>query len=68
MKIPSWYPWLFAAVSIVMAVDRILARFFDIGESDDAIFIGWCVMAFFWMLSLGSTKDAKPPSSDDASG
>ena len=67
MKIPSWFQWVFAALSIVMAVDHILARFFDIGESQDSLFVAWCAMFVFWILSLTQTKDAKPPPSDDTS-
>ena len=67
MKMPPWFQWVFAALSIVMAVDHILARFFDIGESQDNLFVTWCVMFFFWMLSLIQAKDAQPPPPDDAS-
>jgi hypothetical protein len=67
MKIPSWFQWVFAAISIIMAVDLILARFFGIGERQDSLFVAWCAMFVFWILSLTQIKDAKPPASDEAS-
>ncbi len=55
--LPKWYLWLFTLVSIVMAVDTILARFFDIGDTQDSISIGWWVMFVLLMFSIltGST-------------
>ena len=57
----KWYLWLFTLVSIVMAVDTILARFFDIGDTQDSISIGWWVMFVLLMFSIltgltGSTE------------
>ena len=49
--LPKWYLWLFTLVSIVMAVDRILARFFDIGDTKDSIFISWCVLFVLLLFS-----------------
>jgi len=59
--LPKWYLWLFTLVSIVMAVDTILARFFDIGDTQDSISIGWWVMFVLLMFSIltgltGSTE------------
>ena len=56
--LPKWYLWLFILVSIVVAVDTILARFFDIGDTQDSISIGWWVMFVLLMFSIltGSTE------------
>jgi hypothetical protein len=59
--LPKWYLWLFTLVSIVMAVDTILARFFDIGDTQDSISIGWWVMFVLLIFSIltgltGSTE------------
>ena len=49
--LPKWYLWLFTLVSIDMAVDTILARFFDIGDTQDSISIGWWVMFVLLIFS-----------------
>ena len=33
-----------------MAVDRILARFFGIGDSKDSLFISWCATGVMFLI------------------
>ncbi len=58
MNVSTWFGWLFALTSVVMAVDRILARWFGIGKSQDSLFIVWCAMGcLFWIyIGMGSAK------------
>ena len=68
--LPKWYLWLFTLVSIVMAVDTILARFFDIGDTQDSISIGWGVMFVLLMFSIltGSTEKDQGAEDTDQQG
>ena len=68
--LPKWYLWLFTLVSIVMAVDTILARFFDIGDTQDSISIGWWVMFVLLMFSIltGSTEKDQGAEDTDQQG
>ena len=71
--LPKWYLWLFTLVSIVMAVDRILARFFDIGDTKDSIFITWCAMFVLLLFSnlaglTGSTEKDQGAEDTDQQG
>jgi len=63
----SWVKWVFAAYSVIFAIDRILARFFEIGTTDDSSFVVWCALLAIWMSSEtmnSSSKSTHKPTAD----
>jgi ethanolamine transporter EutH len=50
VNLSTWLIWIFALASVVMAVDKILARWFGIGESQDSLFIVWCAMGCLLLI------------------
>ena len=65
MNVSTWLGWIFALTSVVMAVDRILARFFGIGESQDSLFIVWCAMGCLFLI-YRQMSSAKSDSGESA--
>ena len=65
MNVSNWLIWIFVLASVVMAVDKILARWFGIGESQDSFFIVWCAMGCL-LLIYRQIYFAKSGSDDSA--
>lgn len=41
--------WTYIVISVAMAVDVILARYFAIGESKDSLFVIWCAIGSLYL-------------------
>ena len=58
MKKTHWFTYLFVIYSLVMVVDRLLYRFWDIGtNADDFRNIGfWIILLCIWIYLLQENK------------
>ena len=69
-KMPILFKWCFAVFSVVFAVDRVLARFFEIGTADDSTFVIWCSLLTIWLclevVATSNTTDDPPASGTEA--
>ena len=69
-KMPILFKWCFAVSSVVFAVDRVLARFFEIGTADDSTFVIWCslltIRLCLEVVATSNTTDDPPASGTEA--
>ena len=68
MKKTHWFTYLFVIYSLVMVVDRLLYRFWDIGTNEDNNFSMWIILLGIWLFirQENKTTAAAPESTEPA--
>ena len=56
----NWFTYFFSVYSLVMVVDRLLYRFWDIGTNENNMLTMWICLLPLWIYFL--QQNEKPPS------
>ena len=56
MKKTHWFTYFFVIYSLVMVVDRLLYRFWDIGTNEDSMLTVWICLLPMWIYLLQENK------------
>ena len=52
----NWFTYFFSVYSLVMVVDRLLYRFWDIGTNEDSMLTMWICLLPMWIYLLQENK------------
>ncbi len=56
MKNQNWFTYVFLIYSIIMVVDRLLYRFWDIGTNEDNMLTMWIILLGIWFFIRHENK------------